>query len=82
MKIDWSKHAKVFLKAHNWKEIEKGLWSNKIFPLMEDLSAKFLLIGFVQSFYKESWTTYKSLIEWANSDEYERRNSKQESKNG
>ena len=49
---------------------------------MEDLSAKFLLIGFVQSFYKESWTTYKSLIEWANSDEYERRNSKQESKNG
>lgn len=62
MKTNWDKQATQFLKLHGWK-FKDGYGSHVCFPLSEDFTALGSIEEFCETFYGDSWRTYKSVVE-------------------
>lgn len=61
--IDWEECAKEFLRLHNWKEEDDGLWSHPAFVLMEmPVESEGSYLQYVEFSYGEAWKWYKAQV--------------------
>ena len=60
--IDWDRQAKHFLEQHNWEFDEHGMGFHPLFPFGQDCSME-RFAEFCLEFYKDAWTSYRSLID-------------------